>query len=112
MAVHNIIKVEIKQTKINFFCLHLNLVFNRNSLTTQCTAKVCLGEIEHMHHIEVTSHFAYVELRITRSIFTIPLDFEIGRLTCIYLVCKNSEGSGRLHGCKGSSEPLLLAYAI
>ena len=47
------------------------------------TAKVCLGEIEHVHHIGVTSHFAYVELRITPSIFAIPLDFEKARLTCI-----------------------------
>ena len=31
----------------------------------------------------VTSHFGYVELRITRSILSIPLDFEITRLTCI-----------------------------
>ena len=41
------------------------------------------GEIEYVHHIGVTSHFAYVELRITRSNFAIPLDFEIARLTCI-----------------------------
>ena len=34
MAVHNVIKVEIKQTKMNFFCLHLNLVFSRDSLAT------------------------------------------------------------------------------
>ena len=32
----------------------------------------------------MTSHFGYVKLRITRSIFSIPLDFEITRLTCIY----------------------------
>ena len=31
----------------------------------------------------MTSHFAYVELRITQSIFAILLDFEIARLTCI-----------------------------
>ena len=30
----------------------------------------------------MTSHFAYVELRLTRSIFAIPLDFEIAKLTC------------------------------
>ena len=35
MAVHNVIKVEIKQTKMNFFCLHFNPVFSRNSLTTR-----------------------------------------------------------------------------
>ena len=65
MAVHNVIKVEIKRAKMNFFCLHFNPVFSRNSLTYTCTAKVCLGEIEHVHHIGVTSHFAYVKLRIT-----------------------------------------------
>ena len=74
MSVHNVIKVEIKQTKMNFFCLHFNPVFSRNSLTTH---------VLHVHHIGVMSHFAYVELRITRSIFAIPLDFEIARLTCI-----------------------------
>ena len=83
MAVHSVIKVEIKQTKMNLFCLHFNQVFSRNSLTTHVLQK-CLGEIEHVHHIGVTSHFAYVELRITRSIFAIPLDFEIARLTCIF----------------------------
>ena len=85
MAVCNIIKVEIKQTKMNFFCLHFNPVFSRKS-----TAKVCLGEIEYLHHIWVTSHFAYVELRITRSIFAIPLDFEIARLTCIWYLASSS----------------------
>ena len=64
MAVHNVIKVEQKQTKIKFFCLHFYPVFSRNIWTSR-VAKVCLGEIEHVHHIEVTSHFAYVELRIT-----------------------------------------------
>ena len=34
----------------------------------------------------MTSHVAYVEPRITQSIFAIPLDFEIARLTCIYSV--------------------------
>ena len=80
MAVHNVIKVAIKQTKMNFFCLHFNPVFSRNSLTTHLLQKYVF---EHVHHIGVTSHFAYVELRITRSIFAIPLDFEITRLTCI-----------------------------
>ena len=85
MISRDIIKMEIAQTKMNFFCLHFYLVFSRNSFTTlyyTCTAKVCLGEIEHVHHIWVTSHFANVELRITQSIFSIPLDFETVRLTC------------------------------
>ena len=34
----------------------------------------------------MTSHFANFELRITRSIFAIPLDFEIARLTYSFLV--------------------------
>ena len=82
MAVHNVIQVEIKQTKMNFFCLHFNPVFSRNSLTTHVLQKYVLEKIEHVHHIGVSSHFAYVEPRITRSIFAIPLDFEIARLTC------------------------------
>ena len=81
MVVHNVIKVEIKQTKMNFICLPFKEQFDYT-----CTAKVCLGEIEHVHQIGVTSHFAYVELRISRSIFAIPLDFEIARLTCMCLV--------------------------
>ena len=44
---------------------------------------MCPGEIKQVHHILVTSHFAYVELWITRSISPIPLDFEIERLTCM-----------------------------
>ena len=47
------------------------------------SAKVCLGKIEQVHHIWVMSHLAYVQLRITRNIFPISLDFEIVRLTCI-----------------------------
>ena len=42
MAVHNVIKVEIKQTKMNFFCLHFNHVFSRNSLTTYVLQKYVL----------------------------------------------------------------------
>ena len=87
MAVHNVTKVEIKQTKMYLFCLHLNPVFSRNSLTTHVLKKYVLEKFEHVHHIGVTSHFAYVELRITRSIFAIPLDFEIARLTCISIAC-------------------------
>ena len=68
---------------MNFLCLHLNQVFSRNSLTTHVLQKYVFEKIEHVHHIWVTSHFAYVELRITRSIFAIPFDFEIARLTCI-----------------------------
>ena len=30
----------------------------------------------------MTSHFGYVEFRISQSISSIPLDFEITRLTC------------------------------
>ena len=82
MVGHNVIKMETKQTKMNFFCLHFYQVFSRNSFTTHVLQKYILGEIEHVHHIGVTSHFAYVKLRITGSIFAIPLDFEIARLTC------------------------------
>ena len=38
----------------------------------------------------MTSHFGYVELRIIRRIFSIPLDFEITRLTCTYLLLGKS----------------------
>ena len=39
MAVHNVTKVEIKQTKMNFVCLHFYLAFCRNSLTTHALKK-------------------------------------------------------------------------
>ena len=88
MAVHNVIKVEIKQSKMNFLCIHFNTVFSRNSLTTLVLQKYVLEKLNMYNHIGVTSHFAYVELRITRSIFAIPLDFEIARLTCmLFLSC-------------------------
>ena len=58
---------------MNFFCFHT------------CTAKARLGKIEHVNLIGVTSHFAYVKLRITLSILAIPLDFEIARLDAIVL---------------------------
>ena len=45
MAVHNVIRVEIKQTKMNFFCLHFNLVFRRNSLTTHVMQKYVLEKL-------------------------------------------------------------------
>ena len=62
--------------KINYFCLHFYTVFSRTMFAYICTAKVCLG-VEHVHHIEVTSHFAYAELWITRSIFAISFDFDL-----------------------------------
>ena len=45
MAVHNIIKLEIKQTKMNFFCLHFNPVFSRNSLTSHVLQKYALEKV-------------------------------------------------------------------
>ena len=81
MAVYSVINVEIKQTKMNLFCFHLKSSFQYKQFDYTCTAKVCHGEIEYVYHIGVTSHFAYVELRKTWSIFAIPLDFEIARLT-------------------------------
>ena len=45
MAVHIVIKVEIKQTKMNLFCLHFNLVFSRNSLTTHVLQKYVLDKL-------------------------------------------------------------------
>ena len=83
MAVHNVIKVEIKQTKMNFLLSSFLSGLQYKQLDYTCTAKVCLGEIELVQHIGVTSYFAYVELQITQSIFAIPLDFEIVRSTCI-----------------------------
>ena len=81
-------KIEIKQTKMNIYCLHFYPVFStapEQFYYISCTAtKVCLEDIK--HHIWVTSHFAYVELRITRSISSIPLDFKIARLTCNFTV--------------------------
>ena len=79
MAVHNLIKMKIKQTKMNFFCLHFNLVFSRNSLTTHVLQKYVLEKL--------TSYWGDVTFCLYRtsdnsSIFAIPLDFEIARLTC------------------------------
>ena len=42
MAVHNVIEMEIKQTKMNFFCLHFYLFFSMNSLTTHVMQKYVL----------------------------------------------------------------------
>ena len=74
---NNIFKIEIKQAKMNLFCRHFYPIFSTNSFTTlyyTWTAKVRLREIKHVHHIWVTSQFAYAELQITRSIFSILLD--------------------------------------
>ena len=45
MAVYNEIKVEIKQTKMNFFCLYFNPVFSRKSLTTHVLQKYVLEKL-------------------------------------------------------------------
>ena len=45
MAVHNVIKVEIKQTKMNVFCLHFNPVLSRNSSTTHVLQKYVLEKL-------------------------------------------------------------------
>ena len=45
MAVHNVVKMEIKQTKVNFFCLHFNPIFSRNSLTTYVLQKFVLEKL-------------------------------------------------------------------
>ena len=78
--------MEIKQHKRFFFCLYFNPVLSRNSFTTSVLQMYIGGnlvnEIQHVYCILVTSHFGYVELRITRSNLSIPLDFEITRLTC------------------------------
>ena len=61
MAVHSIIKVEI--TNQNEFLLSSFLSgLQLEQFDYTCTAKDCIGEIEHVHHIWVTSHFAYVKL--------------------------------------------------
>ena len=85
MAVHNVIKSGNKTNLNKFLVSSFQSGFQWEQFDYTCTAKVCLGEIEHVHHIGVTSDFAYVELWITRSIFAIPLDFEIVRLTCTYI---------------------------
>ena len=85
MAVRNVIKMEIKQTKMNFFSLHFYPFLSRNSFTTRVLQKIVLEKLNmYIIIIWVTSNFAYVELRITRSIFDIPMDFEIARLTCTH----------------------------
>ena len=45
MAVHNVIKVEIKLTEMNFFCLHFNPVFSRNCLTTHVLQKYVVKKL-------------------------------------------------------------------
>ena len=45
MAVHNVIKVEIKQTIMNFYCHHFYPVFSRNSLTTHVMQKYVLEKL-------------------------------------------------------------------
>ena len=45
MAVHKAIKVEIKQIKMNLFCLHFNPVFSRNSLITHVLQKYVLEKL-------------------------------------------------------------------
>ena len=75
--------MEIKQLKRFFFCLYFNPVLSRNSFTTSVLQMYIGGNLVQLNSfILVTSHFGYVELRITQSIFSIPLDFEIKRLTC------------------------------
>ena len=82
-----VIKTEIKQLKRFFFCLYFNPVLSRNSFTTSVLQMYIVGNLVQQNSTcilyfgYVTS--GYVELRITRSIFSIPLDFEITRLTCI-----------------------------
>ena len=45
MAVHNVLKVEIKQTKMIFFCLHFDPAFSRNSLTTHVLQKYVMEKM-------------------------------------------------------------------
>ena len=79
--------MEIKQLKRFFFCLYFNPVLRRNSFTTSVLQMYIVGNLVQQNSTcilySVTSHFGYVELWITRSIFFIPLDFEITRLTCM-----------------------------
>ena len=81
-----VIKMEIKQLKRFFFCLYFNPVWVETVLLRlycECISEeIWFNEIQHVYCILVTSHFGYVELRITRSIYSIPFDFEITRLTC------------------------------
>ena len=44
--------------------------------------------------ILVTSQFAYLELRITRNSFSVPLDFDISRLHCIKIIIFFNKFSG------------------
>ena len=77
-----VIKMEIKQLKRFFFCHYFNLVLSRNSYTTSILQMYIVGNLVQRNSTCIL-YFGYVELRITRSIFSIPLDFEITRLTCI-----------------------------
>ena len=78
-----VIKMEIKQLKRFFFCHYFNLVLSRNSYTTSILQMYIVGNLVQRNSTCIL-YFGYVELRITRNIFSIPLDFEITRLTCIW----------------------------
>ena len=52
----HVIKVEIKRTKMIFFLPSFQSGFQLEQFDYTCTAKVCLEEIDHVHHIGVTSH--------------------------------------------------------
>ena len=78
----HVIKVEIKRTKMIFFAF-ISIRFSVGTvwLHMYCNSMSWRNWSCTSYWGDVT--FAYVELRITRSIFAIPLDFEIARLTCI-----------------------------
>ena len=56
--------MEIKQTKMNFL-VFISIRFSVGIVLlhfiTHVLQKYVLGEIEHVHHIWVMSHFAYVD---------------------------------------------------
>ena len=84
----HVIKVEIKRTKMIFFAF-ISIQFSVGTvwLHMYCKSMSWRNWSCTSYWGDVT--FAYVELLITRSIFAIPLDFEIARLTCIYFCLLN-----------------------
>ena len=84
-----VIKMEIKQLKIFFFCLYFNPVLSRNSFTTSVLQMYMniVGDLVQRNSTCIL-YFGDVTFWLCRTsdnsgISSIPLDFEITRLTCI-----------------------------
>ena len=78
--------MEIKQLKRFFFCLYFNPVLSRNSFTTSVLQMYIVGNLVQQNSTCIL-YFGYVTFWLCRTsdnskFFSIPLVFEITRLTC------------------------------